>query len=219
MRTSLAIFDLDGTLIHSAGGIRRALNLLLADLGLAPLPLDQVTSMVGDGAMNLIQRAFALHRHTSADLAADLKNFMTHYTAAPIADTHLYAGVVEALQQLQEVGVQLVLCTNKPLQLSVAILEQLGIAKFFAAALGGDSRPYRKPDPRMLQELLDQFGVQPSQAVLVGDSEVDAETAQAAGVPFILVSYGYRRGELAAIRRNAMIDNFTELNEAVRRLG
>lgn len=211
MQPTLAIFDLDGTLIDSAGGIRRALNLLLQDLGLEPLPLDQVRTMIGDGGVHLLQRAFAARNHTSSDIGDDLRRFMAHYSDEPVAHTHLYPGVAETLRLLQARGVTLALCTNKPLRISEAILEKLDLARYFSALLGGDSRPYRKPDPRMLEELLQQFAATPEQAVLVGDSEVDAATAQAASVPFVLVTFGYHRGAIELIRRAHAVDRFDEI--------
>ena len=217
MRCTLAIFDLDGTLIDSVGGIHRALNLLLADYGFAPLPLTQVTGMVGDGASNLIERAFAVYEHVAPDIHAEVRRFLEHYATDPVAHTKLYEGVEKALQELRDRGVTLAICTNKPLQISEVILAKLEVADYFSAVLGGDSRAYRKPDPRMLHELLQQFGVKPAQAVLVGDSEVDAATAQSAGVPFVLVTFGYHRALLEEIPCTATIDHFDELVGTIER--
>lgn len=212
MQPSLVAFDLDGTLIDSAGGIRRALNLLLRDLDLEPLTLDEVRARVGDGAAHLLQRAYALRDHTSPDIATDVRRFLAHYSTDPVAHTQLYPGVAETLRELQGRGITLAVCTNKSLQISEAIIAQLGIAHCFAAVFGGDSRPYRKPDPRILQDLLQQFSIRPERAVLVGDSEVDAATARAAGVPFILVTFGYHRGGLDGIPRDHAVDRFSELS-------
>lgn len=211
-RPALAVFDLDGTLIDSAGGIRRALNLLLRDLDLEPLTLDEVRARVGDGAAQLLQRAFELRGHASPDIVADVRRFIEHYSTDPVAHTQLYPGVAETLRELHGHGITLTMCTNKPLQISQAIIAKLDIARYFSAVLGSDSRPYRKPDPRILQDLLQQFSVRPEHAVLVGDSEVDAATAQAAGVPFVLVTFGYHRGALDQIRRDQAVDRFSELS-------
>lgn len=211
MGPTLAIFDLDGTLIDSAGGIGRALNLVLQDLGLEPLALDQVRTLIGDGVSHLLQRAFAVRNHTSPDIGDDVRKFMAHYSDDPVAHTYLYPGVAETLRLLHSRGMTLAVCTNKPFKISEVILEKLDLARYFSAVLGGDSRPYRKPDPRMLEELLRQFAATPEQTVLVGDSEVDAATAQAAGVPFVLVTFGYHRGALDLIRRAHAVDRFDEI--------
>ena len=177
MKTSLAIFDLDGTLIDSAGGIHQALNLLLGELDCPPLSLAEVRGMIGEGGMKLVERALEMRRRTSPDIRVELRRFLEHYTADPVAQTELYPGVAEILPRLRERGITLAVCTNKPIRLSETILARLGIAKYFSAVLGGDSRPFRKPDPRMLEELLQEFAAQPADAVLVGDSEIDAATA------------------------------------------
>jgi len=218
MQPSLVAFDLDGTLIDSAGGIRRALNLLLRDLDLAPLTLDEVRAGVGDGVAQLLQRAYASQDHASPDIADDVRRFIAHYSADPVAHTQLYPGVAETLRELQGRGLTLAVCTNKPLQISEVIIAKLGIASCFSAVFGGDSRPYRKPDPRILQDLLQQFSVRPDHAVLVGDSEVDSATAQAAGVKFILVTFGYHRGGLDRIPRNHAVDRFSELSALLAQL-
>lgn len=215
MQNPLAIFDLDGTLIDSAGDIQRALNLLLAEFDCAPLPLEEVREMIGDGASQLIVRGLAARQRTAPDVGAALRRFLEHYAASPIAETEVYPGVAKTLQRLQGRGITLAVCTNKPISLSETILAQLDLAKYFSAVLGGDSRPYRKPDPRMLTELLQKFSVSPHQAVLVGDSEIDAATAQAAEVPFILVTYGYHRTSLDAIPRRIAVDSFTKVGDFI----
>jgi phosphoglycolate phosphatase len=215
MQTSLAIFDLDGTLIDSVGDIHRALNLLLGELDCAPLSLVEVRGMIGEGASTLVERALAARQRTSPDISVEVRRLLEHYAADPVALTGLYPGVVEVLQRLRERGITLAVCTNKLIRLSETILARLGIAEYFSVVLGGDSRPFRKPDPRILAELLQEFSVQPADAVLVGDSEIDAATAQAAGVPFILMTYGYHRGAIDAIPCRIAIDDFAELADLI----
>lgn len=215
MQNPLAIFDLDGTLIDSAGDIQGALNLFLAEFDCAPLPLEEVRQMIGDGASQLIVRGLAACGRTAPDIGAALRRFIEHYSAAPVVQTEIYPGVAKTLQRLQDRGITLAVCTNKPIALSETILAQLDLAKYFSAVLGGDSRPYRKPDPRMLTELLRKFSVSPDQAVLVGDSEIDAATAQAAQVPFILVTYGYRRSALDSIPHRIAVDHFAKVGDFI----
>jgi phosphoglycolate phosphatase len=215
MQNPLAIFDLDGTLIDSAGDIRRALNRLLAEFDCAPLPIEEVRQMIGDGASQLIVRGLAARQATAPDIGAALRRFIEHYTAAPVVETELYPGVAKTLQRLQERGITLAVCTNKPIGLSETILAQLDLAKYFSAVLGGDSRPFRKPDPRMLTELLNKFSVSPHQAVLIGDSEIDAATARAADVPFILVTYGYHRTAIDSIPCRIAVDQFSKVSNFI----
>lgn len=215
MQKPLAVFDLDGTLIDSAGDIRRALNLLLAEFACTPLSIEEVREMIGDGAAQLIARGLAARQGTTLDIGAALRRFIEHYAAAPVVETQIYPGVAKTLQRLQERGITLAVCTNKPIGLSQTILAQLDLAKYFSAVLGGDSRPFRKPDPRMLTELLNRFSVSPDQAVLIGDSEIDAATAQAAQVPFILVTYGYRRAALDSIPCRIAVDHFAKVGDFI----
>ncbi len=211
MQPSLLIFDLDGTLIDSAPDMHRAVNLMLADLGCAPLTLPQIRSMVGDGASALIARALAARQCVSADPAQALATFLEHYEAEPTAQTRTFQAVPETLERLQAAGLTLAVCTNKPDRLTKMILERLGIEQFFARVVAGDSLPFRKPDPRALLEVINGFGAAKAASLMVGDSEVDAATAQAADVPFVLMTYGYHRGPIVDISSVATLDHFGEL--------
>ena len=211
MQPSLVVFDLDGTLIDSAPDMHRAVNLMLADLGCAPLSLPEIRSMVGDGASALIARALAARHCVSADPAKALDQFLEHYEEDPTNVTRTFPGVAETLGRLQATGLTLAVCTNKPSRLTGMILEHLEIDRFFTRVVAGDSMPFRKPDPRALMEVVDGFGTPKAATIMVGDSEVDAATAHAAGVPFVLMTYGYHRGPIEDISSIATLDHFGEL--------
>ena len=211
MHPTLMVFDLDGTLIDSAPDMHRAVNLMLAGLGCNPLSLADIRAMVGDGASALIARALAARQCVTADRDQALAEFLEHYEADPTAVTQTFPGVPETLERLQAAGLTLALCTNKPTRLTEMILERLGIARYFTRVLAGDSMPYRKPDPRALMEVLNGFDTPPAATIMVGDSEVDAATAHAANVPFVLMTYGYHRGPIDAISSIATLDHFGEL--------
>lgn len=211
MPPALVIFDLDGTLIDSAPDLAAAINAMLAGYGRQPLPVAEVRRMVGDGVAMLIARALAASDCPAADAAAAERSFMRHYESAATSLTTVFPGAVRALQALSAAGIPLAVCTNKPVRITTDILDNLGLGKYFARVLGGDSLPFRKPDPRMLLALLEEFTAAAEDALLVGDSEVDAATAQAAGVPFVLMKHGYRRGPVAAIACRAALENFAEL--------
>ena len=221
--TPLLIFDLDGTLIDSAGDLHAALDRLLDELGRPPLSLAEVTRMIGDGVPKLVERALAAtsleegHGGT-VDLAPATARFLELYEADPVRFTHPYADVPETLQRLAAAGYRLAICTNKPERATLHILAELGLAPLFEAVVGGDSLPVRKPDPAMLTTLLDRFGATPGNAILIGDSEVDMATAVAAGMPAVLMTYGYHRGSLDSIPCAATLDHFAELPETLLRL-
>ena len=211
MHPTLMVFDLDGTLIDSAPDMHRAVNLMLARLGCSPLALADIRTMVGDGASALIARALAARQCVTADPTQALGEFLDHYEADPTAVTQTFPGVADTLARLQAVGLTLAVCTNKPTRLTQMILERLGIDRYFARVVAGDSMPYRKPDPRALMEVLNGFETQPAATLMVGDSEVDAATAHGANVPFVLMTYGYHRGPIDDISSIATLDHFGEL--------
>lgn len=209
------IFDLDGTLVDSAADLAHAVNAMLGELGREPLTVGEVRSMVGDGMAKLVARALAARQCERADPAAAEHSFLRHYEAEPVRATVVYSGVRPALELLRENAVALAVCTNKPAHLAEAVLEKLRLAQYFARTWGGDSLPFRKPDPRMLGTILREFDVAPEAALMVGDSEVDALAAQAAGVPMVLMKHGYRRGPAESIPCLAAIDDFSQLAAVV----
>lgn len=222
MRTVRSIvFDLDGTLIDSAPDLRRAVNRLLASEGRAPVDLDAVTGMIGDGAQKLVERAFAatgggLDRYDLAELTA---RFLAFYEGHATKLTLPYPGVVETLQRLRSAGLTLGICTNKPEAPTREILRGLDLDGYFAAVFGGDSLDgVRKPDPRLLLAVLDALGYEPGEAVMVGDNANDVAVARAAGVPIILRAGGYTRTPAADLGADDVIVSFADLPEALARL-
>jgi len=205
------MFDLDGTLIDSAPDLAAAVNAMLAGYGAEPLSTMEVRRMIGDGVAMLVARALAARDCRPAAAADAERTFMRHYESAATSLTTVFPGVARALQALRAANIALAVCTNKPARIATDILDGLGLAGYFAQVLGGDSLPFRKPDPRVLQALLDAFAVGPESSLLVGDSEVDAATAGAAGVPFVLMKHGYRRGPAEEIACRAALGNFDEL--------
>ena len=158
----------------------------------------------------LIARALAARQCVTADPTKALAQFLEHYEENPTAFTPTFPGVPETLERLQAIGLTLAICTNKPTRLTHMILERLGINRFFVRVIAGDTLPFRKPDPRALIEVLNVFGTPPAAAIMVGDSEVDAATAHAANVPFVLMTYGYHRGPIDGISSIATLDHFAE---------
>jgi phosphoglycolate phosphatase len=211
----MLIFDLDGTLIDSAGDLHRFVNQVLAEHKLAALSLPEVRAMVGDGVTQLVTRAFAARSVNLTDPGAEVKRFLQLYAADPVALTDAYVGVRETLSTFREQGIPMAVSTNKPESISREILRQLDLLGHFKDVIGGDSRPYRKPDPRMLTELIERFGATARDTFMIGDSEVDAATAAAAQVPFVLMTYGYRRGAIDGMTRVATLDRFADLSSII----
>ena len=185
------VFDLDGTLIDSAPDIHAAANRMLAGEGLDPLDLATITSFIGNGLPKLVERVMRTSGIDPDQHARLSEITLDFYNAAPADLTVIYPGMRAALEQLRASGHVLGLCTNKPEVPARSILDLLGLAGLFDVVIGGDSLPVKKPDPAPLHRAFEGLG-QPDR-VYVGDSEVDAQTAQNAGAPFILFTQGYRK--------------------------
>lgn len=202
------IFDLDGTLIDSAPDIHAAVNRLLADEGLAPLPFAVVKGFIGAGAGVLIQRVIAATGLPEDAHARLFGRFLADYETAHDL-TRPYPGVGAALRALAEAGHGLAICTNKPMAPTRTVLRHLGLQDHFAVVLGGDSLPQRKPDPAPLLATLAAMGGGP--ALFVGDSEIDAECAARAGLDFALFTEGYRKAPVTDVPHRAAFADFALL--------
>lgn len=211
---ALVVFDLDGTLVDSARDIRAAANRMLAGEDLPPLDLPTITSFVGNGLPKLVERVMA---HSGLDPARHdelTARTSTYYNAAPSALTRPYDGVIQALEALQQAGHTLAVCTNKPELPARTILDDLQLTRFFECVVGGDTLPVKKPDPAPLLHVVDRLGGGP--VLYVGDSEIDAETAVRAKLPFALFTMGYRKTPVAQIPHDYGFDSFAELPEIAR---
>jgi phosphoglycolate phosphatase len=209
-RVDLVVFDLDGTLVDSAGDLAAAINATLRHFSPAtpPIPLEKVRAFVGDGAAMLVARTLAAAR---ADVSKEvaLPIFLERYEARLLDTTALYPGVRESLDALRDRT--LAVLTNKPGPMSRRILEGLGVASRFARIYGAGDVPAKKPDPAGLHMLLRDAGIPPAAAVLVGDSAIDVRTGRAAGVRTVGVTYGFDRASLKATPPDMMIGDLREL--------
>lgn len=202
------VFDLDGTLIDSAGDLRAALNLVLEAEGAAPVSLAETRSFIGHGIPNLVRAARVSRGIDSARQEAMTAAMFQHYQRAPAQLSGPYPGVIDCLERLQALGHPLGLCTNKAMAPTRAILRSLGLERFFRSVIGGDSMPQKKPDPA---PLLAAFAPLGPALLYVGDSEVDAETAAAAGIPFALHTLGYRHATVESLPHRIAFDDFAVL--------
>ncbi len=221
MTAPTLVFDLDGTLVDTAPDIVRALNTVLAGEGLAPLATETALTMVGRGARLLISTAFAASgRHIEgAELERLFNALIAHYAAHIADESRPYPGVEAALDRFTAAGWRLAVCTNKPDPLVRPILEALNLAPRFAAMVGQGALPWLKPDPRVFDETVRLAGGAPKHAVMVGDSETDIQTARAAGVPVVAVTFGYNPVPVASFGPDRLIDHFDALWDAVASLG
>lgn len=212
------VFDLDGTLIDSAADIADALNYALGVRNLAPFPLAQVKEMVGGGIPKLVERALRAHGVANIELLPLAADFIRYYRDHLTVHTTLYDGAAELLATLKGEGRRLGLCTNKQHELTVQIVQQLGIETYFSAVSGEREGYPRKPDPEPLLGVLEALGASPQDAVMVGDSGADVECAKAAGAMPILVRFGYSRVAPEELGASAVIDRLLDLPQCLEKL-
>jgi phosphoglycolate phosphatase len=213
-------FDLDGTLVDTAPDLVGTLNVILAEEGLRPLAMAHARDLIGHGARRLLERGF---QAAGAPLPAErmpglFDRFLARYLAHIADESRPFPGVVDALEALRADGARLAVCTNKPTGLSNALLDALDLGRLFEAVVGPDRAPAAKPDPRHLEAAVTAAGGTLGRAILVGDAATDAGAARAAGVPLILVSFGYTETPAAELKPDILIDHFDELPDACARL-
>lgn len=213
----LVLFDLDGTLVDSVPSLAHAVDQLLLELGRPAAGEAKVRQWVGNGAPMLIARALSDDREVAADLDPQLQQqalqrFLEHYDQCADRDAQVYPGVIEALAQMQQRGLQLAVVTNKPERFVPDLLRSLELDRFFSLLVGGDSLVEKKPHPLPLQHCLEYFGFAPGQALMVGDSAADIGAARAAGIGVAAVSYGYSYPQpVSAYQPDWLVDSLTEL--------
>lgn len=216
----LVIFDLDGTLIDSRLDLVHSVNAALRHIGRPELPDEVIASYVGDGAPILIQRALGGEHVDEAVVRQGLECFLSYYRAHKLDHTTVYPGIAEALAAVQSSGNgtprKMAVLTNKPVIPSRAIVEALGLGAFFSQIYGGNSFATKKPDPEGAHKLLEESGVRPEQAAIVGDSHVDIETGRNAGLWTVGVSYGFAPHTLESVTPDLSIDMPKELAEVFR---
>jgi phosphoglycolate phosphatase len=218
VRFEAVVFDLDGTLVDSVGDIADALNAALYRSGLDRIDDEtSVKRMVGRGSRRLVERALAV-----AGVAAEpeivtslLDAFLAAYRAAPCVRTSLYPGARGVLEGLRADGMRLGVCTNKPAEITDAILDRLAIGALFHSVVGGGQGLPLKPAPHMLERALAELGVAAGAAVMIGDGAADVGAGRAAGVPVILLAHGYSATPVGELGADALASGFEDLPRAL----
>jgi phosphoglycolate phosphatase len=207
------IFDLDGTLIDSKLDLIHSVNAMLGEMNRPQLAAETISGYIGHGAPQLVARALG-GTATEEELKHALQFFLGYYEEHKMDNTCAYPGVPETLAQLS--NMPMAVLTNKPERISVRILNSLGLAKYFRAIYGGNSFESKKPDPFGANKILQELGVGAREALIVGDSEVDVQTARNAGTQAAAVNYGFGVHDRAAHPADIYLDRFTDLTEVVR---
>ncbi len=209
------LFDLDGTLVDSLPDLAWSMNQLLGELGREPTTLAHMRTWVGDGAAVLVERCLlATGGLPEPSPAEAVKRFLAFYRTHAAVETRPFPGVLETLTALRAAGHPLGVCTNKPTDLSRLLLDELEMTRFFSAVVGGDGAPERKPHPGHLRATLDAMRMADRKALMVGDSPNDVAAAKAAGIPVVVVSFGYTQIPAEALGADVVIGDFGDLPRA-----
>ncbi len=222
-RLKLLVFDLDGTLIDSAQDLCNSVNAALGEFGLGVLPEPTIAGFVGNGAPLLMRRSLALAAGIlPGEVDEDLFTkayafFLQYYREHKLDFTHAYEGVLDALKALHELhdapggrSRTMAVLTNKPVRPARGICQGLGLADYFIHIYGGDSFPQKKPDPFGLRSLMDETGAQPDQTVMIGDSQVDIQTARNAGAWALGCTFGFGPQNLMQTPPDVLVDSAAE---------
>lgn len=187
------IFDLDGTLVDTAGEITLALRATFEELQLAPLARPEVQALIGRGVRSMVERALA-RRAAGSLLGPALERFDAHYASVVGTEAELFPGVLSGLRMLEQAGFRQAVVTNKPRFFTERLLERLAVDGIFAAVVAGDDGIARKPSGEMLITACRRMGCDVDSALMVGDSDNDVRAARDAGCPVWCVPYGYNEG-------------------------
>jgi phosphoglycolate phosphatase len=204
------IFDLDGTLIDSSVDLANSVNATRAHLGLPPMEHALVYSYVGNGAPVLIRKALG-PEYPDDVVASALEYFLQHYRAHMLDNTVLYPGVREVLDQFREEGIRMAVLTNKPVAVSRAIVDGLGLHEHFRSVYGGNSFEQKKPHPVGIETLMAENGASRERTLMVGDSTVDVQTARNAKVTACGVTWGFQPATFAEHPPDFLVDTAEEL--------
>jgi phosphoglycolate phosphatase len=217
MDTWTFVFDLDGTLVDSAPDLAAATNHVMRELGLRQVDECDIRPFVGHGALVMVERtAQAQGRELDKRELDELFGvFIAHYTANISANSKPYDGVLAALQDFKDRGARLAVCTNKIETHARALLHDLGMTHYFSAITGRDSVGVSKPHPGHLTQTIALAGGSAARAVMIGDSETDIKTAQAARIPVVAVDFGYSVEPVAMFQPDMIISHYRDLAAAL----
>jgi len=212
----IIVFDLDGTLVATAADLVDALNYCLKKHGNNAISSEDLSKYIGRGGQTMISKALEAQGQPAdaATVEAMLKDFSDFYGRHIPGKTHYFNGLTEIFKTFLEQGYLLAVCTNKLEHLAKKLInaldEQLGIENPFAAICGGDSFPWKKPDPRHIFSTIERAGGDPHHALMVGDSAPDIEAAHAAHLPSIAVSFGYSDIPVHQLHPTKIINSYSE---------
>lgn len=215
MSNVTVIFDLDGTLLDTSHDLIDSLNICLSSQGLQPVTYDDVTALVGQGAIAMLKRGFQLRQYDYDDdlISQMFELFIAHYSSNMPGQSAPYPGLMDAIERLDAAGFNLAICTNKQEALARKLLDALDLTKTFSAITGGNSFSFKKPDGRHILETIKLADGDRKRAVMIGDSKNDIWAAHDANIPSIAVTFGYSDLPIADLGASKIIDHYDALTD------
>ncbi|WP_370232419.1 HAD-IA family hydrolase [Cognatishimia sp.] len=214
------VFDLDGTLADTSGDLLAAANYCFRDMGLGDvLTPDRDAGVALRGGRRMLTVGLErTDRYKPETVDQYYPVLLKAYGETIAAHTQIYPRAMETIEGLKSLGYGVGICTNKPEKLADQLLRELGVRDAFEALVGADTLTVRKPDPAPLVETVQRLGGEMPHTLLVGDSDTDRNTAKAAGVPSVLVTFGPSGDDMAALTPEALMSDYSELPDIVERL-
>ena len=211
------VFDLDGTIVHSAPDLANAVNHVLVPLGKDPLSVAEAQSMIGNGMPKLLERGFEAR---NVELSAEefqqhFEVFRDFYTRNCCVDTVAYPGAFEMLEKVRAEGYLTAICTNKLETITKVIMDQMGLTALFNGVVGAEPPRPRKPEADPVWLAIERAGGTRSRSIMIGDSPADIGAGKAAGLPTIAVSYGYTNIAPPKLGADILIDRLDQVFDAV----
>ena len=214
-KPEMILIDVDGTLVDSVPDLAYCVDEMMMQLGRPVHGEEKVRDWVGNGVERLVRRALIGQldgEPSDEDFEKAYPIFLDLYAENTSKRSHLFEGVREGLDYLKSEGYQLGCVTNKAAQFTIPLLQDLGVADEFSIIISGDDLPKKKPDPMPLLHGAKHFGVDPENAMMLGDSVSDVKASRAAGFQIVCMSYGYNHGEdIRDYHPDAVIDSMAEL--------
>ena len=217
LKDKLIVFDLDGTLVDTAPDLHRVLNIVLASKGLDGISLKQARASISHGARVMIERAARFSNTIFSDMELDdlTASFVDIYAQDIAQLSRPFDGVEPALNTLKNAGAKFSICTNKRTRLATQLISELGMTHYFEAIIGADAADQRKPHSNHFLTAVSSANGNPTQSIMIGDSEADVGTARNANAPVILVSFGYTEIAPEDLSPDAIINHFRDLPETI----
>jgi len=209
------LFDLDGTIVNTAPDLMAAHNHVMKKFGHTQKKLEDIKSLAGKGAWVMMQRSFKEEIKNENIKKEMTKEFIDYYAKNIDRYSKPLKGVIEFLNWAKSKNISMGICTNKQERLAIDLLKKLDMYKYFEYIAGSDTFPFNKPDPRHLTDVIEIIGGDLKKTIMVGDSEVDANSAHNANLPFVLVKDGYTEKSEKEIKHDELISDFIGFDKVI----